>query len=29
MTEDETEYERFYNRFKDDAIFNEDLVRIY
>ncbi|MBD5170407.1 MAG: hypothetical protein HDT07_00100 [Bacteroidales bacterium] len=28
MTEDETEYERFYNRFKDDAIFNEDLVRI-
>ena len=28
MTEDETEYERFYNRFKDDAIFNEELVRI-
>ncbi len=23
-----TEYERFYNRFKDDATYNEDLVRI-
>ena len=28
LTEDEAEYERFYNRFKDDAVFNEDLVRI-
>ena len=28
LTEDEAEYERFYNRFKEDAVFNEDLVRI-
>lgn len=28
LAEDEAEYERFYNRFKDDAVFNEDLVRI-
>ncbi|MDE6636920.1 MAG: hypothetical protein K2K32_01640 [Muribaculaceae bacterium] len=28
LTEDEAEYERFYNRFKDDAVFNEDLMRI-
>lgn len=28
LTEDEAEYERFYNRFKDDAVFNEDLVRL-
>ena len=28
MTEDEAEYERFYNRFKEDAVFNEDLMRI-
>ena len=24
LTEDEAEYERFYNRFKEDAVFNED-----
>ena len=28
LTEDEAEYERFYNLFKEDAVFNEDLVRI-
>ena len=28
LTEDEAEYERFYNRFKEDAVFNEDLMRI-
>lgn len=28
MTENEAEFERFYNRFKEDAVFNEDLVRI-
>lgn len=28
LTEVEAEYERFYNRFKDDAIYNEDLIRI-
>lgn len=28
LTEDEVEYERLYNRFKDDAVFNEDLIRI-
>lgn len=28
LTEDEAEYERFYNRFKKDAVFNEDLMRI-
>ncbi|MDE6193911.1 MAG: hypothetical protein K2M83_07995 [Muribaculaceae bacterium] len=28
LTEDEAEYERFYSRFKEDAVFNEDLVRI-
>lgn len=28
LTEDEAEYERFYNRFKDDAVYNEDLMRI-
>ena len=26
LTEDEAEYERFYNRFKEDAVFNEDLI---
>ena len=24
LTEDEAEYERFYNRFEEDAVFNED-----
>lgn len=28
VTEDEGEYIRFYNRFKDDAIYNRDLVQI-
>ena len=28
LTEDEAEYERFYNRFKEDAVFNEDLMSI-
>ena len=28
LTEEEAEYERFYNRFKEDAVFNEDLMRI-
>lgn len=27
-TEDESEYERFYNKFKDDAEYNPDLMRI-
>lgn len=26
--ESETEFERFYNKFKDDAIYNPDLMRI-
>lgn len=26
--ENETEFERFYNKFKDDAVFNPDLMRI-
>jgi len=28
VTEDKGEYVRFYNRFKDDAVYNADLVRI-
>lgn len=28
LTEDKSEYIRFYSRFKDDAIYNEDLARI-
>lgn len=28
LSENESEYERFYNRFKDDAEFNPDLMRI-
>ncbi len=28
ITEDKGEYLRFYNRFKDDASYNEDLARI-
>lgn len=28
ITEDKGEYIRFYNRFKDDATYNEDLARI-
>lgn len=28
ITEDKGEYLRFYNRFKDDATYNEDLARI-
>ena len=28
MNENEAEFERFYNRFKEDAVFNADLVRI-
>jgi hypothetical protein len=28
LTEDKGEYLRFYNRFKDDAIYNDDLARI-
>ena len=28
FSEDESEYERFYNRFKDDLEFNPDLMRI-
>ena len=24
LTEDEAEYERFYNRFKEDIVFNKD-----
>ena len=28
LTEDKGEYLRFYSRFKDDAIYNEDLARI-
>ena len=24
MTENEAEFERFYNRFKEDAVFNKD-----
>lgn len=28
ITEDKGEYLRFYNRFKNDAIYNEDLARI-
>lgn len=28
LSEDESEYERFYNKFKDDAIYNPDLMRI-
>ncbi|MCQ2329142.1 MAG: hypothetical protein MJZ93_01115 [Paludibacteraceae bacterium] len=26
--ENETEFERFYNKFKDDAVYNPDLMRI-
>ena len=28
LSEDETEFQRFYNKFKDDAVYNPDLVRI-
>ena len=28
LSEDESEYERFYNKFKDDAVYNPDLMRI-
>lgn len=28
LNENESEYERFYNKFKDDAEFNPDLMRI-
>lgn len=28
QNEDESEYERFYNKFKDDAEYNPDLMRI-
>lgn len=28
QSENESEYERFYNKFKDDAIYNPDLMRI-
>lgn len=28
LTEDESEFERFYNKFKDDAEYNPDLMRI-
>lgn len=28
VTEDKSEYLRFYNRFKNDATYNEDLARI-
>jgi len=28
VTEDKGEYVRFYNRFKDDAVYNADLMRI-
>ncbi len=28
LTEDEAEYKRFYNRFKYDATYNDDLARI-
>lgn len=27
-TENESEFERFYNKFKDDAVYNPDLMRI-
>lgn len=27
-SEDESEFERFYNKFKDDAVYNPDLMRI-
>lgn len=28
QSESETEFERFYNKFKDDAEYNPDLMRI-
>lgn len=28
LSEDETEFQRFYSKFKDDAVYNPDLVRI-
>ena len=28
LSEDESEFERFYNKFKDDAEYNPDLMRI-
>lgn len=28
LSEDESEFERFYNKFKDDAVYNPDLVKI-
>ena len=28
LSEDETEFHRFYSKFKDDAVYNPDLVRI-
>lgn len=28
QSENETEFERFYNKFKDDAVYNPDLMRI-
>lgn len=28
VSEDETEFERFYNKFKDDAEYNPDMMRI-
>ena len=28
LSEDETEFQRFYDKFKDDAVYNPDLVRI-
>lgn len=28
QNESETEFERFYNKFKDDAVYNPDLMRI-
>lgn len=28
QSEDQSEFERFYNKFKDEAVYNQDLVRI-
>jgi len=28
LSEDESEFERFYNKFKDDAEYNPDLMRV-
>ena len=28
LSEDDTEFEQFYNKFKDDVEFNPDLMRI-